>query len=159
MPRAPQPKDETAASRKETAHTGQGHATLRSLEITPDLMRALRPWVDLEETGPEGLRIWLLSLPPLLPPKGAPGQGPPGRAKEERVAELARALAECAGDRARTHFQAAEYFRENQALARRVRALEAMVGLRAEGARKAPASKEDTEAEEAVLRYLPKGRS
>jgi hypothetical protein len=122
------------------------------LERDPELRRALRPWIDLAEVGAPGLRIWLLSVLPLLPVPASRGTRPLTDA--ERLSELAKALADCAGDRARVHFQASEYFRENQVLARRVKALEAMVRLKRKTEGSDPADLSDPEAEAATLRYF-----
>ncbi|HTW56456.1 MAG TPA: hypothetical protein VMG36_08475 [Thermoplasmata archaeon] len=138
-----------------------GRPVAAPLVLDDELRRALRPWIDLTEVGPLGLRSWILAILPLVP-----RPSPESRAVDrdesrdlpaDRLAALALALAECATDRARTHFQAAEYFRENRLLARRVRALEAMLRTRAsvEGAAAPPP---DPEAEAATHRYLPPER-
>jgi len=129
------------------------------LELTDELAAALRPWLDVTEVGAVGVRAWLLSVLPLLPKPGS-GDHVLDRdssrgSAEERLERLARALAECAGDRARSHFQAAEYFRENRVLARRVKALEAIVRTRAEATGSRPAGLDDPEATAATERYLP----
>ncbi len=118
----------------------------------------LRPWIDLDELGWMGFEVWLRSVLPMVPPPGPPSRGRPATEPRQRVAELARALSACASDRARVHFEAAAYFRENQALARRIKAFEAIVRTRSErgeGLRLPP----DPEADRAAERYLPRGGS
>ena len=136
---------------------GTERSRTRALPLTPDLKEALLPWLDVDEVAPEELRQFLLTMIPLWPvPHGTPNPVR-ARALEERVTELARSLTECARDRARATFQASEYFRENRILARRLKALEALLRTRraAEGSsEKLPT---DSEAEEAAERYLPRG--
>ena len=128
-------------------------------EIDPELKAALRPWVDVDEVGWVGLRTWLLAVLPLVP---RPGRGDrvldrdvSGAPAKDRMPLLAKALAECASDRAQAHFQAAEYFRENRVLARRVEALEAVVRTRTKAGQLPAVDLTDPEAEAAVHRYLP----
>lgn len=111
----------------------------------------LAPWVDLDRIGPTEFYRWLEAVAPLLPrPDRAP---PPAQDLEGRVAELAHALVESAQAEARAHFQASEYFRDNVLLARRTRALEAMV--RTAGLPLPPGSRDG---EAAADRYLPRRR-
>ncbi len=122
------------------------------------IAKLLRPWIDLDEVGWRGFEAWLHSVLPLVPPPGPPRRGPPATEPRQRVAELARALSACASDRARVHFEAAGYFRENQALTRRVKALESMVRTRS-GTEEGPDLPPDPDADRAAERYLPHGRS
>ena len=111
------------------------------------LTERLRPWIDIDAVGPEGFHAWLGTIVALLP-----SLEPPTRAGSEgRIASLARALADCASDRARAHFQASEYYRDNVALATRVKALEAIVHTsRRTIPSPSPAEAKSTE------RYLPR---
>ncbi len=118
-------------------------------EIPGSLKEALRPWIDLDEVGLEGLLSWLESVVPLLPTSSRSGS--------ERTRELARALAACGQDRARLNVAAAQYFRDNQALARRVKALESMLAQRGAPRDDAPVPV-DPESERAAERYLPPPR-
>jgi len=113
-----------------------------------ELVARLRPWLDLDEVGPDGFHQWLSSIVPLLP-AGRSGPRTSGDATEGRIRELSQALTAAAGEAAQAHFQAATYFRENQTLARRVLALESI--LRTQGR---PASR-SPRAELAAQRYLP----
>ena len=116
--------------------------------IPDTLKEALRPFVDVDEVGPEGLYRWLESVLPILAAATAPG------ARGDRVRELARALAACGQDRARLNMAAAQYFADNQALARRVKALEATLNDRG---RAAPIAADPASARSAE-RYLPPPR-
>ncbi|HTT72805.1 MAG TPA: hypothetical protein VMG99_01455 [Thermoplasmata archaeon] len=129
----------------------------RVAAISRETRDAVRPWVDIDEVGLEGLDAWLRSIVELLPPP-APGF-PRARAPDPatRVRELAAALVECAADRAKVHFQAMIYFRENQALARRVRALEAALRTAASSPADGPGVPADPEVDRAADRYLPGG--
>lgn len=128
------------------------------VELSPDLTAALRPWVDLDEVGGAGFQVWLRSILPLIPrPHSDTGKANPS-GPATRVLELAVALAECSGDRARVHFQASQYFRENQMLARRVRSLEAMLRTARRGRAGGEPLASDPEAELALERYLPPSR-
>ncbi len=125
-----------------------------STEPPSELRSALRPGGDLDQVGLPGRWVWLESVLPLLPAPRAPSEpiDPSGRSgsRGDRVLELAKALTDCAGDRARLNFQASEYYADNGVLARRVRALEGM--LRSSRRTVSPG---DTEAERAAARYLP----
>ncbi len=131
----------------------------RSLELTADLKAAVAPWIDLDEVGPEGLRSWILTIVALLP------HGTHDRtidrdvsrgSLEERVTVLARALADCASDRAMKNFQASEYFQENRLLVRRVKALEAMIRTRVATGLMEKTDLTDPVADAAARRYLPR---
>ncbi len=125
----------------------------------PEVRAELRPWVDVDAVGLPGLWVWLRTVLPLLPPPSAPGSAARGPVWEhggaDRVRDLAEALVQCAGDRARLNFRASEYYVDNTVLARRVRALEGM--LRASGKPTASAE-DDPDLERVTERYLP-GRS
>ena len=113
------------------------------------LVAQLRPWIDLDAVGLTGLYRWLESIVPLLPaPEG--GATKVHADPEARVRQLSRALAASAGNEARAHFQASEYFRENRVLARRLLALEAV--LRTRGT-PVPARSRDIDA--SLRRYVP----
>lgn len=150
MPRGPaQRKREPKTTRTD------GTAGASTPRISRATKEALRPWIDLDVVGLEGLESFVLSLLTLAHVSGV---GSPYASEPEgsRLRTLARALADCAGDRAQAHFQAALYFRENQVLVRRVKALEAM--LRTRGTAQGP-SPTDPEADAAARRYLPHGGS
>jgi hypothetical protein len=115
-------------------------------ELPEGLRVALRPWIDVEEVGLEGLWSWLESVLPLLE------RSTDGRA--DRTRELARALADCGRDRARLNIAGARYFSDNQALARRVKSLEATLEQMARTGR-APALPPDDAAARSAERYLP----
>lgn len=151
------PRGSEAAVRKDSNQPADSTEPLRPRESEPppELRAALQPWVDLDAVGLPGLWVWLRTILPVIPT-------PPARdarttrttrdvGGERRVHDLARALVECAGDRARLNFRASEYYADNTVLARRIRALEGM--LRARGREKEPAADEETE--RATERYLP----
>jgi len=130
-----------------------------ALELNDELREALLPWLDLDEVGPIGLQSWLFSIVPALP-RPALGDHVLDRdashgSLEERLNAMAHALAECASDRARKNFQAAEYFRENRVLVRRLKALEAMIRTRVATGKLSPVDLSDPQAEAAARRYLP----
>lgn len=148
MPRDRSSEGEAPEISPQVRGRGTGRPVDPALGVPAAVREALRPWLDIDEVGAEGLWIWLLSIVPALP------KDPPTRDDPTRVEELARALAACAGDRARVHFQAAEYFRENRALARRLKALEAMLSLRPTTGTESGGPVPDPEAEAATRRYL-----
>ncbi len=128
------------------------------IEFSPEIKAILRPWIDVDELGSPGFLSWLQSILPLIP-RSRPAQRAVSNDSSQRIQELAAALAECAQDRARVHFQAAEYYRENQALARRMKALEAALRTQPPGREERARVTEDSEAERASRRYLPGGRA
>lgn len=128
------------------------------VQISLTLKQELRPFVDLDEVESEGFEVWLHSILPILPREPARPPGKVASDPKERLAELARALAECSGDRAKVHFQAAAYYRENQVMARRLRALEAVIRIRGSPEEKAALLEPEPEVDRASSRYLPKGR-
>ncbi len=154
------PRDESR-ERDESGAGPTGPANDAAVEtlivrLPPRLQAELRPWIDVGAVGEDGFRVWLRSVLPLLPRAGMAPSARLPESPEERLLEVATALATCAGDRARAHFQAAEYFRENQLLARRVKALEAIVQT-AEAARPgSPDLPSDPESARAAERYLPR---
>ena len=156
MPREGRAGNEGA--REDSEHSAS-EAAPTALELTPDLKAALAPWIDLDEVGPEGLRSWLLTVVALLP-RGSRDpildRDVSRGSLEERVTVLARALADCASDRARKNFQASEYFRENRLLARRVKALEAMIRTRVATGLMERTDLRDPVAEAAARRYMPR---
>ncbi|MEM0129273.1 MAG: hypothetical protein QXG65_03820 [Thermoplasmata archaeon] len=121
-----------------------------SWDPPPAVIERLRPWINLSRAGPEEFYAWLMRLVPLLPEAKAPADPHP-EDLGTRVRELAGALAESARAEAQAHFQASEYYQANVLLARRVRALEAM--LRAAGI-PFPAGSRSLEA--AAERFLPR---
>jgi hypothetical protein len=128
------------------------------LGLPADVLRALRPWINVEEVGADGLGAWLISILPLLPPASGQGEaeGSDASGREDRVVELARALSDCASDRARVHFQASRYFADNQVLARRVKALEGMLKITRRARPKETADSEGAASDTAANRYLPR---
>ena len=159
MPRDPmgrseeEPPNGTTPERRGVA--GSRRRSIR-VDLSPQAVDALAPWIDVAEVGGVGLSRWLVTIAPLLPPSGAPRTGrPPSTEPGERLAELARALADCSSDQATAHFEAARYFADNQVLARRVRALEAAARTRAIARGDPVRIPEDRSSERAVLRYLP----
>ena len=160
MPR----ETEGATERRDARTNGRTQPTRpgarAAMELTEELREALLPWIDLNEVGAVGLESWLRSIVPALPRPSA-GDHVLDRdashgSSDERLAAMAHALADCAGDRARKNFQAAEYFRENQVLVRRVKALESMIRTRVATGRLGPVDLSDPEAEAATHRYLPR---
>lgn len=123
----------------------------RPVVLSDELRKALEPWIDVDAVGWEGFEAWLLTVLPALPHPRAL-ETPEGG---DRVRALSVALVRAGEDRAASHFRAAEYFRDNQALAQRVKALEAMLRL-AKG-RGAPGSEgtDDTAGDRATEKYLP----
>ena len=115
----------------------------------PGVVAALRPWIDLQEVGPEEFYHWLVTIARLLPEPVKPPIS--AKSAEERIAELARALADSSGAEAESHFRASEYFRENALLARRVKALESILRT---SRRAVPPPSPATEV--ATERYLPR---
>ena len=145
------------ASKTEVSHRPPVERPPPSLiELSPELKALLHPWIDVDELGPQGFLSWLRSILPLIP-RSRPTERRASEDPFERIQELAAALAECSSDRARVHFQAAEYYRENQALARRMKALEAALRSNPPSPEQSRGLTEDSEAERASRRYLPKG--
>jgi hypothetical protein len=160
MPREPDGSGRKTAGGSPVDRDSDRPRSRGSLDLTDELRAALRPWIDLDEVGPEGLRSWLLSIVTLVPRPSA-GDHVIDRnvahgTLEERLDALAHALADCASDRARKNFQAAEYFRENRVLARRLKAVEAMIRARVETGQMTPVEVADPEADAAARRYLPR---
>ncbi len=126
------------------------------VHLDASIQAELRPYLDLTEVGEVGFLDWLRSVLPLIPRPGPTKIPPSSASAEARLREVARALATCAGERARTHFQAAEYFRENQLLARRVKALEAILRTSASAVGSPRTVPTDPAASRAADRYLPR---
>ncbi|MGA9840055.1 MAG: hypothetical protein WBF81_00655 [Thermoplasmata archaeon] len=127
-----------------------------ALSVPDDLARRLIDWVDVREVGAEGFWLWLGTVLPLLPVPSA-GNDPPsleGTPSAQRLRELGRDLVDCARDRARLTVMCDRYFRDNQVLARRLKALEAAVRT-FERAGPTGALTTDPDAGEAAERYLP----
>ena len=146
----------SGASQADTSRHPTARRASSVIELAPDLKEALRPWVDVDAVGPAGFQSWLRSILPLIPRPRSSGRKASAN-PTERIQELAAALSECSSDRARVHFQAAEYYRENQALARRMKVLETSLRSTSPGRARTEAPEEDPEAERASRRYLPKG--
>ncbi len=133
-------------------------ARAKPVEIPERLRDHLRPWIDVDAVGSEGLWEWLEVVLPLLPTsRDAPAPvGASGRS--DRMRELARDLVDCAGDRARLIADCDLYYRDNVALARRVKALEAT--LRTGATHPPPADEgagaDDEPIEQVAERYLPR---
>jgi len=144
---------------------GHGSATPRrndepglpGLGIPPDLQRQLRDWIDVEAVGAAGFWSWLRTILPLLPGPEAAGAGPRSSREPEgnRVLELARDLVECARERAQLTVTAERYYRDNQALSRRVKALEIVLENAARAGRGVEVPDVD-DARTVAERYLPR---
>ena len=124
--------------------------------IPSDIQRRLAAWIDVDEVGAEGFWLWFRAVLPLLPEPTSKGAEStmPGAERPDRVRELAGDLVDCARERARLTVAAERYFRDNQALTRRLKALEAALRTFDEaghGAELPP----DEEADDAAERYLP----
>ena len=127
-------------------------------QIPEPLRSRLRTWLDVDTVGLSGLWLWLETVLPLLPtvPRSESVEATRSKGGADRVRELASDLVECAGDRARLTIVGEQYFRDNQLLARRVKALES--ALRTPGrVGRTLEILEDPETTEAAERYLPSG--
>jgi len=132
------------------------HDVPTELSVPEELQRRLLPWVDVAEVGTDGLWAWLGTVLPLLPrPTGAPADAEPPEVPPARMRELARDLVDCAREQSRLHVTAEQYFRENQLLARRLRALEAALSTRERSGLAGPVEG-DAAADRAAERYLPR---
>ncbi|HTZ61788.1 MAG TPA: hypothetical protein VMC82_04010 [Thermoplasmata archaeon] len=127
-----------------------------ALTIPADIRHRVKDWVNVDEVGSEGFWLWLGAVLPLLPPPGTVGSDARSseRSASERVRELARDLVDLARDRARLTVECERYYHDNQALARRVKALEGALKTFEKAGRAAPLPA-DPDAEEAGERYLP----
>jgi hypothetical protein len=135
-----------------TGSEGEGADRSAWTSMPPELRVRLGAWIDLEEVGDQGLWSWLATVLPLLP---APRARPPDTPPADRVRALAADLIDCAGDRARLTIACEHYVRDNQLLARRVKALEAVLrtGGIARGSAEVP---DDPKATAAADRYMPR---
>ena len=127
--------------------------------VPDELKRRLRPWIDVDLVGPEGLWNWLATALEVLPRPHAVSEvmksgGSPNESPAERVRELSRDLIDCGADRARLTFLGQRYFSDNQVLARRIKALEAVVRTCRSAGRPVTDAVDD-EATVAAERYLP----
>ena len=129
----------------------------RELHIPDELRQRLAGWIDIEAVGAEGFWRWFGTVLPLLggPRNGAADSPSRVEAPAERVRALARELVDCAGERARLTVKCDEYYRDNQMLARRVKALESVLRTTRAVGHSAPVA-EDGPATEAAERYLPR---
>ena len=128
----------------------------RELGIPVELRLRLAEWIDLDEVGADGFWLWLQTILPLLPDRKSSGAGPlsASRPEPDRVRELARDLVDCARERARLNMFADQYYRDNQVLARRVKALESALRTFEKTGRTAQLPP-DEGTTEATDRYLP----
>jgi hypothetical protein len=97
------------------------------LAIPADLRRRLAAWVDVEEVGLEGFWLWLRAILPLLPTP-APNERAPflmNVSRTDNVRELQQRLVVYARENSRINVICGQYARDNQILARRLKALEA----------------------------------
>ena len=129
------------------------------IEIPEQLRTRLRPWLDVDAVGPEGLWAWLEVVLPLVPAPNDARAPVAASGRTDRVRELARDLVDCASHRARLIADCDQYYRDNVALARRVKALEAT--LRSGGAAHPPpvdesSAPDDEPVERVAERYLPR---
>jgi hypothetical protein len=126
------------------------------LTMPADIRRQVGGWFDIGRGAEDVFWTWFRTVLPLLPSPEAPGAGPRSsdRPPSERVPELARDLVECAGERARLTIAAERYYRDNQVLARRLKALEATLRTLASAGHAVEPST-DAEASESASRYLP----
>jgi hypothetical protein len=155
-PRMPGGRDSVRPTKTDLEEEGGGRSPRDALAPPAELRAALRPWINLDEVGLPGLWVWLRTVVPMLPAPSSAEADPAGPHGTEsggsRVHDLAKALVDCARDRARLNFQSYEYYSDNTVLARRIRALEGMVIASGKGL-PLPA---DPETDRAVERYLPR---
>lgn len=142
-------RGEQGATERRTSN----RATDDSWKPPAELIDQLRPWIDLDRVDAASFHEWLSAVLPLFPQIGREELRTGGDATA-RIRQLSQALARAAGEQARSHFQASEYFRENQLLTRRLLALEAMLRTR-----KADLPERSREESAALEHYLPKKRS
>jgi len=124
-----------------------------------EVRKHIRPWVEVDEVGPQGFWVWLESLLPVLPlpERGSPSARTAAESPEVRLRQVARDLSHCASERARLTTVAAQYYQDNFVLALRVKALEAgLAQIDREG--KKPTVADDEEARVAADKYLARGR-
>jgi hypothetical protein len=124
--------------------------------VPASLRPRLAAWIDVEEVGQPGFWDWLETVLPALPSPSTPDPETARPSESARVRRLARDLVDCARDRARLTVLGDRYFRDNQVLAIRLKALEAALETtRRTGPPSVP--DEDSESAEAAERYLPQG--
>jgi len=123
------------------------------IALSAELRRALAPWIDVDAVDGEAFEAWLFTVLAILPRPDSPAAVKDG----DRVRALSLALVHAAQERAVSHFQAAEYFRDNQMLARRVKALEAILRAAKQRGFASPEPTEDALGSRAAARYLPRG--
>lgn len=134
---------------------GESDSTSARFAASRELQRALAPWIDADTIDWKGFEAWLLTVLPLLPRPGSNAVP----AKDERIRALSLALVEAARDRAVSHFQASEYFRDNQMLSRRVKALEAILEVGRKRGLQAVEQELGAGSDRTTERYLPGKRS
>ena len=125
------------------------------LAIPADLRRRLAAWVNVDEVGADGFWLWLRAVVPLLPKPEAAARAAAygGVARAEEVRELQHRLVVYARELSRLTVICDQYARDNQALTRRLKALEA--ALRTLGmAGHAIEIPEDEEARDASERHV-----
>ncbi len=126
------------------------------IDVPPEVRELLQRWIDVDEISEAEFWRWLGAVLPLLPRRDTTNLSaatPP----RDRLRELATDLVECASDRARLSVACDQYFRDNQLLARRVKALEAILRT-ANRAGRPTESPDDERASRAAERYLPPSR-
>lgn len=125
--------------------------------LVPEPLRSrLARWIDVSEVGQAGFWRWLETVLPALPSPSGADSTSAARPESTRVRELARDLVDCAGDRARLTVMGDRYFRDNQVLAVRLKALEAALETTRLTGRSSTTG-EDPESADAAERYLPQG--
>ncbi len=122
------------------------------IALSVELRSALAPWIDVDAVDGKAFEAWLFTVLAILPRPDSPA----AVKDEDRVRALSLALVQAAQERAVSHFQAAEYFRDNQMLARRVKALEAILRAATKRGFAGPEPTEDSLGRRAAARYLPR---
>ena len=128
--------------------------------LPPDLRRRLRAWVDIDAVGPPGFWIWFRAILPLLPrPDTRPRRSIFGlAAPREEIRVLEQRMVVYAREQARLAIIGEQYARDNERLARRLKALEAVLRT-VELAGQKVVVPADPDADEASARYVATRRS
>ncbi len=134
-------------------------AALPAFEIPPDLRRRLHAWVDVDEVGADGFWLWLRAVIPLLPNPAPTRRGsiPPYAGRAEDLREMQQRLVVYAREHSRLNVLAEQCHRDNEVLARRLRALEAALRT-LEMAGNKVVIPDDEEIADVSERYLPTRR-